>query len=88
MCVVCVCGVQVRVGQVLKISGEITRIDGKKMFVSAKLIARTGAVHAAFDGVSIVPVNLSQKDDSVSKRVWLDGEGPGSPLRDSGWLLP
>lgn len=75
----------VKVGDVLKLSGTIDRVEGKKVFISATLSAEDGALHATMSGLSISPAIMSTINDAVDNREWL---AHPDVILDSGWLLP
>ena len=78
----------VRVGAVMKLVGRITKQEEKgaraKVFITAELQSEEGAVHCSLDGLSITPVPMSEVDDAVARRTWLEHD---KVLLDSGWLL-
>ncbi|KAK3280377.1 hypothetical protein CYMTET_11782 [Cymbomonas tetramitiformis] len=81
----CTLAKPVKVGDVLKLSGTIDRVEGKKVFISATLSAEDGTVHATMSGLSISPVVMSNINDAVDNREWL---AHPDVILDSGWLLP
>ena len=65
----------IRIGQWLKITGKVVRIERKrKLFIFGELSDENGNVYAEMNGISICGVDLSNMDDAVSKRQWIVGD--------------
>jgi acyl-coenzyme A thioesterase PaaI-like protein len=62
----------IQIGTWLCITGNITRIEKRKIYIYAKLIDANGQIYAEMDGLSISGVDLSNKIDKVSERVWVE----------------
>ena len=86
----------VPVGAVLRVTGRVAKRAGRKRHIHAVLDDGGGAgakVYAVLEGLSIAGVKLSDADDAVARRTWVDCDGGGQGGRDravrqdSGWAL-
>jgi len=79
----------VRVGDVLKVVGQITSIERKKVKITAQLLGEDGSVYAELDGLSISPVAMGDFADAIQDRKWMEQhKGADRFMLDTGWQLP
>ena len=75
----------VRVGDILRVTGKIEKVERKKVSITARLEGHDGSLYATLEGLSITPVSMGEIDDAVDHRTW--ETAPGC-MFDSGWRLP
>ena len=62
----------ITIGTWLCITGKITRIEKRKIYIYAKLMDENGQIYAEMDGLSISGVDLSNQKDKISERTWVE----------------
>ena len=62
------------IGEILKVVGKIEKQEGRKVYITGKLVNQNDEIYVEMNGISIAGVNLSEENDLIAKRTWTKTE--------------